>query len=204
MPLIKCPSCLNDDKKKIMKSSEVKGRLKGEGKYRYLCKNCGKRFIADFVKKLHNNKVTTDTSDYICRLYLNGHSSRDISRKIYKKFGLRFHYSTVLAHIKRVGILKPSIKHGVSDDRQSVKKTYLDNLDKLKMRLVFLMNRKELYGLSLKKVTQEIEDIDKEINRQIFYLDTINEEDHAREMLQQKEKKMIKKIKLKQKENKIS
>ena len=69
-----------------------------ENKQRFKCKDCGKRFVLDPVKKIKGNgKIVTLTMD----LYFKGLSLRDISDTLYQFYNLRVHFDTIRRWINK-------------------------------------------------------------------------------------------------------
>lgn len=61
-------------------------------KQRFKCKDCGKRFVLDLVKKINGNgKIVT----LAMNLYFKGLSLRDISDTLYQFYNLRVHFDTI-------------------------------------------------------------------------------------------------------------
>lgn len=93
---------------------------------RYLCNDCGKRFVNDPIKHVKGNgKIVTLTMD----LFFKGLSLRDISDTLYQFYRLRLHHETIRRWIMRftekaneyVNKLQPKLSNKWHTDEQMVK-----------------------------------------------------------------------------------
>lgn len=97
---MKCPRCGRDDITKCGFSHRIKGSFQ-----RYDCKLCGFRFteIADLFD-YKKQKVSRELQAYMANLSRKGLSARDITIKIYKKYGIQLSHVTVSNTLQPLGL----------------------------------------------------------------------------------------------------
>lgn len=117
----KCPYCKSTN---IVKNGNRSTKI--GTRQRYLCNDCGKRFVSDPIKHVKGNgKIVTLTMD----LFFKGLSLRDISDIIFQFYGLRLHHETIRRWIMRftekaneyVNKLQPKLSEKWHTDEQMIK-----------------------------------------------------------------------------------
>mgnify|MGYP001574175870 CR=1 FL=1 len=125
-------------------------------------------------------RVTEEIMLYILTLYAKGHSSRDISKKVYAKFKMTVHYNTVMRYVNASDITKPNVSKVYSEENiQTLKDAIKHNKSLIEQKLQMLNMEKECtaneYREKIKKINEKIDAIQEAVKNNLKHLARLEE-----------------------------